>query len=254
MTDAPEKAPDALRDRFAQAPLDRPLAHQLTLPELADALHKIRTINDAHAALCSEAAHRLLVVHQGNTQLANENDRLRHHQRLANARIDDMRNNIVSLNTRIDDMRRATFALEPQPAVPGDLRSPRLQPDLDRRITEAIGQASMCWANPAGAGTFNSSEAQRIARALCAAVATEIDAARLRRRAGDDQVDWRRRALEAEQRADSMQFGMMNAQLDRMHHQARDGADEGDLPTARQFFNAITTRMRRAFWRKKDTQ
>lgn len=46
--------------------------------------------------------------------------------------------------------------------------------DMESMIFQAIGAASMCWANPAGAGEFQSERAEEIGQALLTKVRTYL--------------------------------------------------------------------------------
>jgi hypothetical protein len=54
--------------------------------------------------------------------------------------------------------------------------SERLTEEIFNRVHQDIGEASMCWSNIEGAGTFQSEEASRIAFELCHYIADELDA------------------------------------------------------------------------------
>jgi len=49
-------------------------------------------------------------------------------------------------------------------------RFPRTETALRRDIFEALGNASACWENPAGAGVFDSTRAAQIGEELVAAI------------------------------------------------------------------------------------
>ena len=53
----------------------------------------------------------------------------------------------------------------------------RLPERIFERIHQDIGQASMCWEHPNGAGTFDALRASNIAFELCHFIADELEAA-----------------------------------------------------------------------------
>ena len=53
--------------------------------------------------------------------------------------------------------------------------SERLPEEIYTRIHQDIGQASMCWENIEGAGTFESEQASKIAFELCHYIADKLE-------------------------------------------------------------------------------
>jgi len=56
----------------------------------------------------------------------------------------------------------------------------RLPEEIFSRIHQDIGQASMCWENIEGAGTFKDGQASKIAFELCHYIADKLDEAHRR--------------------------------------------------------------------------
>jgi hypothetical protein len=53
--------------------------------------------------------------------------------------------------------------------------SERLPEDIYTRVYQDIGEASMCWENIEGAGTFESEQASKIAFELCHYIADKLE-------------------------------------------------------------------------------